>query len=135
MSVVPSPHLGRHVVADVSECFSPLLDDAAALEQLLRSAAVAAGATVLSGHHHTFEPHGATALCVLAESHISIHTWPELGAATLDAYTCGDQADPVVAIDYILRELHPGHVEQALLSRGGGILESAPAPWRATVGA
>ncbi|MDA8435898.1 MAG: adenosylmethionine decarboxylase [Actinomycetales bacterium] len=134
MPLVPAPSLGRHVVADVEQCFHPLLDDAAGLELLLRDAAVAAGSTVLSGHHHRFEPHGATALCVLAESHISIHTWPELGAASLDAYTCGDQADPVLAVDHVLRVLAPRVVRQVLLARGGDSLVATPVPWLAVTG-
>ena len=129
MSPLAMPRLGRHVVADVDSCTHELLDDAAGLELLLREAARVAGATVLSAHHHRFEPFGASAMCVLSESHISIHTWPELGAATLDAYTCGDHADPRRAIDHVLRVLEPGGVRLVELARGGDSLESRPIPW------
>jgi len=129
MGTMSSAPLGRHVVADVEDCDSPLLNDARALEQLLREAAVASGATVLSSTHHRFEPYGATALCVLAESHISIHTWPELGSASLDAYTCGETADPFVAVDHVLRALAPGHAHVAEIGRGVHGFTAIEKPW------
>ena len=108
--------VGRHVLADISGSTSPLLNDAAGLEQLLREASTAAGATVLMGHHHAFEPMGATAVVVLAESHVSIHTWPELGGATLDAYTCGE-ADPEHLIDIVIARLAPTTIRRATVPR------------------
>ena len=63
------------------DCRSALLDDEDALIDLLAEAARAAGATVLGRHSHRFEPHGVSALCILAESHISAHTWPFLRPA------------------------------------------------------
>ena len=111
-----SRSVGLHVLADVSGSTSPLLDDAAGLEALLRSAAEQAGATVLTGHHHAFEPHGATAIVVLAESHVSIHTWPEWGGATLDAFTCG-AADPERLIDLVIAGLNPATVRRAAVPR------------------
>lgn len=108
--------VGRHVLADISGSASPLLDDAAALEELLRSSAAAAGATVLTGHHHAFEPQGATAVVVLAESHVSIHTWPEWGGATLDAFTCGS-VDPEQLIELIIVALEPAQIRRATVPR------------------
>lgn len=122
-----APSLGLHVMADIRGCAHPLLDDAPGLERLLHQAATAAGATVLSSHHHTFEPHGASAICVLAESHISIHTWPEIGVATLDAYTCGVQADPVLAIDHVVDVLAPAEVDRLVVERGAQPLAAVAA--------
>jgi len=104
------------VLADISGSVSPLLDDAPALEALLRRSAEDVGATVLTGHHHRFTPHGATAVVVLAESHVSIHTWPEWGGATLDAFTCG-VADPERLIDLIIDELAPATIRRATVPR------------------
>ncbi len=118
--------VGTHALADISGSKSPLLDDAAGLEELLRSASLAAGATVLTGHHHSFEPHGATAVVVLAESHVSIHTWPEWGGATLDAYTCGD-VDPEHLINLVIDELAPTSVRRATVPRTIPGVDGAPA--------
>lgn len=108
--------VGSHVLADISGSDSPLLNDGEALESLLRRASEAAGATVLTAHHHAFEPQGVTAIVVLAESHVSVHTWPEWGGATLDAYTCG-AADPEHLIDLVIAELAPANVRRATVPR------------------
>lgn len=114
--LVSSRTVGSHVLADISGSVSPLLNDAAGLEALLREASVAVGATVLASHHHAFDPQGATAVVVLAESHVSIHTWPEWGGATLDAYTCGD-ADPERLIDLVIEGLAPANIRRATVPR------------------
>jgi len=108
--------VGNHVLADVSGSSSPLLNDPSGLEALLVRASTAAGATVLQAHSHAFEPHGATAVVVLAESHVSIHTWPEWGGATIDAYTCG-AADPERLVDLIIEGLQPQTVRRATVPR------------------
>lgn len=80
----------RHVIADCAGIDVDLLDDARSLADLLKRAATDAGATVLDCIVRSFEPHGVTVVCVLAESHCSLHTWPEHGMAFVDAFTCGD---------------------------------------------
>ena len=79
---------GRHVII---ECFGAQAGfDAAALESLLRRAAAAGGATLLSCHMHGFGGgNGVTGVALLAESHISVHTWPERGYAAFDVFMCG----------------------------------------------
>ena len=108
--------VGSHVLADISGSTSPLLDDGVGLEELLVRSSEAVGATVLSRHHHSFQPQGVTAVVVLAESHVSIHTWPEWGGATLDAYTCG-AADPERLVDLIIEGLAPTNVRRATVPR------------------
>ena len=115
-SFVSPRSVGVHVLADISGSQSPLLNDAGGLEVLLREAATTAGATVLAAHHHAFSPQGASAIVVLAESHVSIHTWPEWGGATLDAYTCGG-ADPERLVDILVEHLAPAHVRRATVRR------------------
>ena len=114
--------VGNHALADISGSTSPLLNDAAGLEQLLVEASLSVGATVLTRHSHAFEPQGVTAVVVLSESHVSIHTWPEWGGATIDAYTCGDP-DPVQLIEHVIAGLRPSVVRRAVVPRtipGGG---------------
>ena len=85
------------------ECFGEQASfDATALEALLRRAALAGGATVLSCHMHGFgDSQGVTGVALLAESHITVHTWPEQGYAAFDVFMCGacnaDRAAAVIA--------------------------------------
>ena len=101
--------LGTHLLADLSGVDAALLRDCAALESLLRQAAIEAGARVLHGHFHSFGAElGVTGVLLLAESHISIHTWPEAGFAAVDLFMCG-AARPQVALDIIAAALQAGH--------------------------
>jgi S-adenosylmethionine decarboxylase len=81
------------------------LNDEHYLVRLLEEAAVISGATVLQTVFKKFDPQGATVICLLSESHISIHTWPEEGKAAVDVYTCGD-SDPKLGCDMIISQLH-----------------------------
>ncbi|NRB76039.1 MAG: adenosylmethionine decarboxylase, partial [Verrucomicrobiales bacterium] len=96
--------LGQHSIVDFWGCDREILDDEAALTALLEQAAELAGATVISSNSHKFEYQGATAVTILAESHLSIHTWPEAGYAAVDFYTCGD-TEAKVAHDMIEKAL------------------------------
>jgi S-adenosylmethionine decarboxylase proenzyme len=113
--------LGTHSLLDCYACRSRILDQPEELVQLLRRAAKAGGATVLASHHHRFEPHGVSAICFLAESHISIHTWPELGHATVDVYTCGRAGDSVAACLEIVGELAPERHDLVTVARGARV--------------
>ncbi|WGS54352.1 adenosylmethionine decarboxylase [Paraburkholderia sp. D15] len=94
-----------HVLADLGGIDADLLRDAAALEAILVGAANEAGARVLSAHFHHFGgEHGVTGVVLLAESHITIHTWPEHRFAALDVFMCGN-ARPERAVERIARDL------------------------------
>lgn len=122
----PSPHLttqngetyaGTHLIIDLHNARN--LDDQPLIEQALRDATAATGATLLHLHAHRFSPQGVTAMAILAESHISCHTWPEIGYAAFDIFMCGN-TNPHAAIpilttafeteDITLRELHRGQL-------------------------
>jgi S-adenosylmethionine decarboxylase len=81
------------------------LDDEHYLIDLLENAASASGATVCQTISKKFDPQGVTVLCLLSESHISIHTWPEEGKASVDVYTCGD-CNPKIGCDIIIQQLY-----------------------------
>ena len=86
------------------------LSDAAAIEAALCRAAEAAGATVLSVHTHEFSPYGGvTGVTVLAESHMSIHTWPERNFAAIDIFMCGN-CDPYTSITPLKEHFKPDKV-------------------------
>jgi S-adenosylmethionine decarboxylase len=98
VSKPPYKAAGTHLLADFEGVAPALLLDAAAIEDVLRQAALAAGARILHGHFHTFGAGGGvTGVLLLAESHISIHTWPEDGFAALDIFMCG-AARPALAL-------------------------------------
>ncbi len=102
VSVPLDAPLGEHLLAEFAGCDADFLNDPRAMEALLVKAAEAAGATVVAKVFHQFRPQGVTGVVVVAESHLSIHTWPELGYASADLYTCGD-ARPIRAYE-VLRE-------------------------------
>ena len=98
---------GIHVLADLNGIDAERLSSCEALEKLLRAAAEAAHAHVLHSHFHGFgEGQGVTGVVLLAESHISIHTWPECGFAAADIFMCGS-AQPELALTIIVRALAP----------------------------
>jgi S-adenosylmethionine decarboxylase len=107
MTSVPTPReaCGSHVLADLGGIAVELLRDATALETILVHAAGAAGARVLSAHFHQFGgEQGVTGVVLLAESHITLHTWPEHRFAALDIFMCGN-ARPEDAVERIARDL------------------------------
>ncbi len=103
--------VGRHIYGNLYGCDSTLLNDEVVLTSIVREAVRVANATLMSIGAYRFYPGGLTIFAIVAESHISIHTWPEHGFATVDVYTCGDHTDPKAAFDYIVSRLKPYRVE------------------------
>lgn len=99
--VEPPGSVGTHCILELYGCRSELLNNADYILRSLRNAAQRAGATFLKETFHCFEPQGVTALILLAESHISIHTWPESGYAAVDVFTCGDHTMPETACHFL----------------------------------
>ena len=93
--------VGRHCIVELYGGNPNLLDSEEFINDALKEAAERSGATLLSLTSHKFEPQGVTALALLSESHISIHTWPELGYAAVDAFTCGKHTNPELACNYL----------------------------------
>ena len=111
MTATPHLPLGTHLLADLSAIAPERLRDGAALERLLRTAATTAGAQVLHSHFHSFGAgQGVTGVVLLAESHISIHTWPECSFAAVDIFMCG-AAQPQLALDVIKDALQAAHCQ------------------------
>ena len=109
---------GIHLLADFHGVPDARLVSCEAIDALLRRGAEAAGATILHSHFHSFGPQqGVTGVLLLAESHISIHTWPEYGFAAADIFMCGDAA-PQLALDVIERALAPGSRVIRTIARG-----------------
>ena len=110
--------LGLHILADLYGVDADRIDRVEDVRDLLESAVKVANLTKISSHYYQFQPHGATGVVLLAESHISIHTWPEHGLATVDVYTCGDPTKAYRAMDYIINTLEPKRVDKQIHDRG-----------------
>jgi S-adenosylmethionine decarboxylase proenzyme len=108
---------GRHLLASYCECERSALSDVRQVSAALRAAVAASGATLLKSLEHVFPPHGVTAVALLAESHASLHTYPEHGACFVDIFTCGVHCD-VEAFDAELRRhLRPQKVTVQIVER------------------
>ncbi|WP_334188174.1 adenosylmethionine decarboxylase [Noviherbaspirillum sp.] len=117
---------GIHLIADLHGIAPDQLTDPAALENLLRRSAVAAGASIIYSHFHTFGTgQGVTGVVLLAESHISIHTWPECGFAAADIFMCGG-AQPERALEMIVSALRPASSGIRTIERGDGGKDRRP---------
>ncbi len=110
--------LGLHILADLYGVPAERIDRVEDIRNLLETAVKVAGLTKISSHYYQFQPHGATGVVLLAESHISIHTWPEHGLATVDVYTCGDTTKAYRAMEYIVSALEPRRVDKQIHERG-----------------
>jgi len=109
-------YAGNHVLVELWDASN--LDDPKQIEDALLQGARDAGATILHSHFHHFSPYsGVSGVVVLAESHISIHTWPEKNYAAIDIFMCGD-CDPHDALPSIKRSFKPGTVEVQHFKRG-----------------
>jgi spermidine synthase len=113
-----SPFSGRHVLAELGGAPAGTLDDEPALRAALTGALLDAGATVLQVVSHRFDPGGVTVLAMLAESHASLHAWPERGRAFVDVFTCGEAADPERAVTLLAERLGAAGLRQRRLRRG-----------------
>lgn len=131
--MTPGAHrpAGTHLLADFYGVDAARLVAAGDIDALLRAGAMAAGAQILHSHFHSFgDAQGVTGVVLLAESHISIHTWPEYGFAAADIFMCGD-AQPRLALDLIERVLKPASSIVQHIARGGAVIPARlpqPAP-------
>jgi len=109
---------GIHIIIDLHEAHG--LDDLSLMEKALRDCVIKAKATLLHIHLHHFDPNGGiSGVAVLAESHISVHTWPEAGYAAFDVFMCGD-SEPEKAIDILRDAFKPKRVVVSEHLRGRG---------------
>jgi S-adenosylmethionine decarboxylase len=105
-------------VCEFSGCDPTLLSDVGGIHTMMIAAAKAARATVMESAFHRFEPQGVSGTVILAESHLSIHTWPEKGYAAMDFYTCGDHTDPWLACELATDVLRAKSVLTTEFKRG-----------------
>ena len=91
----------RHILFTLKDCDKNLLDDESFVRDVIYQASVKCKSTLLALNSHKFDPQGVTCVAMLAESHISIHTWPENGMAVCDVFTCGEHTLPQDGVEYM----------------------------------
>jgi S-adenosylmethionine decarboxylase len=110
--------LGSHLLVDLKDCGSDILKNLLEVRDLMVSAAKHAGATIVDDSFHEFNPFGISGMVIIAESHMSIHTWPEYGYAAVDIFTCGNVIKPEDAASYLIRELDCKNPSVVEMKRG-----------------
>lgn len=111
-------HLGQHVLAEFFECDPNILNNVKLVEKLMVEAALECGATIVQKCFHMFNPYGVSGVVIISESHLAIHTWPELGYAAVDLFTCGDKCDPKVSYEYLRKMFNSTNASYTELKRG-----------------
>ncbi|MGA2158070.1 MAG: adenosylmethionine decarboxylase [Dehalococcoidia bacterium] len=110
--------LGKQVLIELKDCDAELLNDVEYLRTLLTDVARSIGATVIKDSFYQFTPQGISGVVIIAESHISIHTWPEYSFAAIDVFTCGDVIEPKDAVKPMAERLKAKSVTYIELKRG-----------------
>jgi S-adenosylmethionine decarboxylase len=115
--------LGTHLLIELRECNPEILKSLDKVRNALVSAAKEAKATIVDVSFHEFNPFGISGVVVIAESHLTIHTWPEYAYAAVDIFTCGDIIKPETAASYLIDQFEcksPSVVEmkRGIISHG-----------------
>ena len=110
-------HQNKHLLLELYRCDEEKLNDEPFLRCSLNKAAKIAKATVLNLISNKFEPQGVTAIALLAESHISIHTWPESNYSAVDIFTCGRNMLPELASQYLIEALQAEEHSMRIIGR------------------
>ena len=97
--------LGRHLIAEYADCAPGTLTDPKFLEECMLEAVRKSGATIVRSVFHRYAPQGVSGVVVIAESHMSVHTWPEYNYAAVDFFTCGQTVDPYEAHEHLKKML------------------------------
>lgn len=110
--------LGHHLLIELSGCAAELLNDPQSLERSLVGAVEAGGGRILKTFFHHFSPQGVTGVVLIAESHLTIHTWPEHGYAALDLFSCGPEFDLAAAKARLIEDLPAESISVKEVPRG-----------------
>jgi S-adenosylmethionine decarboxylase len=118
--------LGRHLLLELFDCDFDAINNLATVKNALVEAAKRAHATIVDVVFHEFNPFGISGVVVIAESHLSIHTWPEHRYAAVDIFSCGDVLKPEVAANFLVEQF--GAERTAVVELQRGMFLNAPAP-------
>lgn len=111
-------YLGTHYILEACEANEELLNNKDFIMESLREAIIKSNATLMDEMSIEFTPQGITAVCLLSESHISIHTWPEKNYAAIDIFTCGKHCDPLAACNYLVKAFESNNPKIKIIARG-----------------
>ncbi|MEM0057476.1 MAG: adenosylmethionine decarboxylase [Candidatus Bathyarchaeia archaeon] len=109
--------MGIHIIAEFRGVDPRKLSRVEDLRPILDRVVASSGLHVVSSSFHQFEPHGVSAIYLLSESHLSVHTWPEYGYMALDIFTCGDDGPALKAFALLVEEFKPKSVEKRIIRR------------------
>ena len=109
---------GYHLMMELYGCDQEKIKSRRYLHNLVKAAVKEAGLTNLGSRFHQFQPYGVTGFTLLAQSHISFHTWPEFGYLVLDIFTCGDQNQADLLAGHFLEKLRPSRVNKQVVRKG-----------------
>lgn len=120
MGNVPEPDviLGKHAILDISGCSPEIIGNNALVQEILCNAAQIAKITIVGDLERHFEPNGYTAILLLEESHLSIHTWPEYNYVSVDLYSCNLNTDFEAVKNFLVEQMKAEKVTYTLIDRG-----------------
>jgi S-adenosylmethionine decarboxylase len=118
--------LGRHLLLELFDCDSDALNNLEAVKGALVEAARRAQATIVDVVFHEFNPFGISGVVVIAESHLSIHTWPEYRYAAVDIFSCGDVFQPEIAANYLVEQFAAARTSVVEMQRGMFLNSATP---------
>jgi len=126
--------LGRHLLVELFDCDPDVIDSLESVKEALIEAAKRAQATIVDVVFHEFNPFGISGVVVIAESHLSIHTWPEYRYAAVDIFSCGDALQPEVAASYLVEQFAAERTSIVEMQRGMFLNSRVPIVNKVTVG-
>ncbi len=109
-------YAGQHLIAEFWH--GRIIDSPGRIEKILLAAVKEAKSTPLQAVVHKFSPHGITGVVLLAESHIAVHTWPEINYVAVDIFTCGRKSMPEKALEYLQKAFQPKKIVIKKINRG-----------------
>ncbi|MFN3740070.1 MAG: adenosylmethionine decarboxylase [Thermodesulfovibrionales bacterium] len=124
--------LGIHLLVELRDCNPDILKNLGEVRDALVTAAKRAKATIIDVSFHEFNPFGISGMVIIAESHLSIHTWPEYGYAAVDIFTCGDTIKPEVAAEYLIKRFESKNPSIVEMKRGILAVDGRKLPHKVT---
>jgi S-adenosylmethionine decarboxylase len=122
----PLNALGRHLLLELFDCDADAINNLETVKGALIEAAKRAQATIVDVVFHEFNPFGISGVVVIAESHLSIHTWPEYRYAAVDIFSCGEILQPEIAANYLIEQLGAERASVVEMQRGMFLNSAAP---------
>jgi len=119
--------LGRHLLLELFDCDLDAITNLESVKGTLVEAAKRAQATIVDVVFHEFNPFGISGVVVIAESHLSIHTWPEYRYAAVDIFSCGETLQPEVGASYLVEQFGAERTSVVEMQRGMFLRAAAPA--------